>query len=41
MRGLAVATLFLGLCLSKPDEASVTLRMIMFLIAMFVICAGL
>jgi 1,4-dihydroxy-2-naphthoate octaprenyltransferase len=41
MRGLALATLFLGLCLAKPDEAAVWLRLIIFLIAMVMICAGL
>jgi len=41
MRGLALATLFLGLCLSKPDDAAVTLRAIIFVIAAVVICVGL
>jgi hypothetical protein len=41
MRGLALATLFLGLCLAKPDEPAIMLRLIIFLITLVVICAGL
>jgi hypothetical protein len=43
MRGLALATLFLGLCLVKPEEAEAVpwLRVIIFWIALAAICAGL
>ena len=43
MRGLALATLFLGLCLVKPDEAEAVppMRVIIFCIALLAIGAGL
>jgi hypothetical protein len=39
MRGLALATLFLGLCLLKPDE-TFWVRLI-FLMSLGTICMGL
>ena len=43
MRGLALATLFLGLCLVKPEEAETVpaMRVIIFCIALLAIGAGL
>jgi hypothetical protein len=42
MRGLALATLFLGLCLLKEGDADVTpMRVLIFLIAMGAISVGL
>jgi hypothetical protein len=43
MRGLALATLFLGLCLLKPDDADAVpwLRLLTFIAAVSLICVGL
>jgi hypothetical protein len=41
MRGLALAALFLGLCLLKPDDAVPWLRLITFVAAAVSICVGL
>jgi hypothetical protein len=43
MRGLALATLFLGFCLLKPNDGDFVpwLRLILFWIAMLAIFAGL
>jgi hypothetical protein len=43
MRGLALATLFLGLCLLKPDDGDAVpwLRLITFVAAAVSICVGL
>jgi hypothetical protein len=42
MRGVALATLFLGLCLVKPEEAEVVpwLRLIIFWFALLAIFVG-
>jgi hypothetical protein len=42
MRGLALATLFLGLCIIHPDDsmAIAGIRLTVFLTALIVICLG-